>query len=103
MYLWPHRGVEHKLTKDRFTRLVESIVTKLIAEGALDITDFRDGLGMPLEDVDGGFSEAGIGGGGRKGSGSRAWWGLWVLWVSACIVHWYFIRFLFFRLKSNCL
>ena len=51
VYLWPHRGVEHKLKKDRFTRLVESIVTKLIAEGALDITDFRGGLGMPLEDV----------------------------------------------------
>ena len=46
-----HKAVEHKLTKDRVTRLVDSIVTEWIGEGAMDIMDFQNSLGIRLEDV----------------------------------------------------
>ena len=46
-----HAGVQHKLTKDTFTRLVESIVDEWIRTGMKDIPDFKKKFGMPLEAV----------------------------------------------------
>ena len=50
MYLWHHKAVEHKLTKDRVTLLVDSIA-EWMSEGVTDIMDFQNSLGMRLEDV----------------------------------------------------
>ena len=48
VYLWQYNGVEHKLTKDTFNRLVESIVDEWISNGAKDITDFQNKLGIKV-------------------------------------------------------